>query len=178
MREGIAGSRRLRLSIHAHRWTESGNVQGIATVLKNMYPECLISWGGRIRTAHASIARRIASSRSRTRCERAKLLVQCEHASGGAADGEHALARVEVRVDGEARGPIERQLELVCREDEVLGAGLQRAASRPGHSAVAHDLQAPGANPKHPSHLGLIAYRDSRHAKMDRAARRDLLPQR
>ena len=152
----------MRLSIHAHRWEESGNVQGIATVLKNMYPEFLISWGrvgfersrvdratdrsivqipNPMRTREAVRAMRARGWRCRTRRTRA-----CSRRS---------------RPVGEARGPIQRQLELVCREDEVLGAGLQRAASRPGHSAVARDLQAPGANPKHPSHLGLIAYRES-----------------
>ena len=74
----------------------------------------------------------------------AQLLVQREYAGGGAADGEHALAHVEVEdmegghprsvvprlpadvldreVDGERRRPIRRQLEPARREGEILGA--------------------------------------------------------
>jgi hypothetical protein len=73
----------------------------------------------------------------------AQLLVQREHAGGGAADGEHAAGHGEIEdvegrhsptevlrfpadvpdreVDGERRGPIRRHLELASREAEVLG---------------------------------------------------------
>jgi hypothetical protein len=97
----------------------------------------------------------------------AQLLVQREHAGGGAEDGEHALAHVEVEhlegghrpavvprvpadvldreVDGEGRGPIRRQLELARGEDEVLGAvgglepvvGQREARDRDAHLAPA-----------------------------------------
>src|SRR6266487_5994980 len=96
----------------------------------------------------------------------AQLLVQREHAGGGADDGEHAHAHlvehlegghapttaprfpadvVDRQVDGERRGPIRRQLELTRREDEVLGAvgGLEgvvrqrEARDRHAHLALA-----------------------------------------
>ena len=96
---------------------------------------------------------------------KAQLLVHREHAAGGADDGEHAPAHLEVErvegghsptevprfpadvldreVDGERRGPIRRQLELARREDEVLGAvgGLERVVrqreARDRHSHLA-----------------------------------------
>jgi hypothetical protein len=86
----------------------------------------------------------VIEGRGRSATAQAQLLVQREHARGGAADGEHALAHLEVEdvegrhspaevprvpadvldreVDGERGGPVARQRELLRREGQVLGA--------------------------------------------------------
>jgi hypothetical protein len=91
------------------------------------------------------LVRRLDHVNERLACfPRTELLVQREHAGGGAADREHALAHRQVehlecghcptvvsrfpadvpdpQVDGERHGPIPRHLELTRREDEVLRA--------------------------------------------------------
>jgi hypothetical protein len=101
---------------------------------------------------------------------RAQLLMQREHAGGGAADGEHALAHLEVEsvkcghsptevpgipgdvldreVDGEHRRSLRRHLELACREDEVLGAvgGLEGTCDSEKRGIVTRTSPSPTAS--------------------------------